>query len=176
MGASTIQAIYSGDPDFDPSPAASLQQKISAASTSATLAAAANPSHLGNPVTLTATVTVTPPSTASPTGTIKFYDGSKVLATKPLAYGVATLVTPALPAGVRMVKAQYLGDSGFARSNSPSLSLTIDGGTTTSLARTPNKARVGQPVTFTATVSPVTGGGTPTGTVNSATAPRTLAR
>src|SRR5262245_39245695 len=63
------------------------------------------------------------------------------------------------------MKAQFVGDGGFGSSNSPPLSLTIDGGTTTSLARIPTRAKVGQTVTFTATVTSITGGAAPTGTV-----------
>lgn len=164
QGSTTVTAVYSGDADFDTSQA-SLKHTVNGSPTATALTAVANPSHLGVPVTLTATVTAMPPSTATPAGSVKFLDASKTLATKPLVNGVAVLVTSTLPAGVRIMKAQYVGNSEFAGSSSPTVSLVIEGGTVTSLVRSPSKAKIGQPVMFTATVSAVTGGGTPTGTV-----------
>jgi hypothetical protein len=162
-GTSTVKAIYSGDPDFDGSQA-SLKHSVIGSPTSTALLALANPSHLGVPVTLTATVTVLPPSIATAEGSVRFYDGTKLLGTRPLVGGVATLASSALPAGFRTMKAQYLGDSGFAKSTSLALALRIDGGTVTSLTRSPSAADTGQLVRFTARVSPLTVG-VPTGTV-----------
>jgi hypothetical protein len=170
QGTTTVKAVYSGEADFsgeayfDPS-YISLKHRVIGAPTSTTLTALANPSHLGVPVTLTATVTALPPSTATAEGTVRFFDGTRVLGYKPLVGGVATLVTSTLPAGFRTMKAQFLGDSRFAASSSTALSLRIDGGTVTSLTRLPSSADTGQLVTFTARVSSMTGGGTPTGTV-----------
>ena len=179
LGSTTVVAVYSGDDDFDTSQA-TLRHKVTGTPTVTALTAVSNPSHLRVPVTLTATVTVAPNSTATPTGTVRFFDGSKLLATTPIVSGVstscpttlsstpsgcATLVTSTLPAGVRVMSAQFFGDLGLARSTSPNLPLVIEGGTVTSVVSSTKGAETGQPVTFTATVSPVTGSVKPTGTV-----------
>ena len=107
-----------------------------------------------------------PPSTVTPGGSVRFYDGSKLLATKLLANGQATFTTSALLAGFRGITARYLAATGFETSASPVVSVGVEGGTTTTLARSPTSARFGQSVTFTATVVKVLPGtGTPGGTV-----------
>jgi hypothetical protein len=164
QGTTTVNAVYSGDPDFDQSQD-TLRHKVIGAPTSTTLTALPNPAQLGAPITLTATVVALPPSTATPDGSVRFFNGTRLLGTKPLAGGVATLVTSTLPAGFQTMKAQFMGNSGFAGSSSIALSLRIDGGTVTTLTRTPSSADAGQPVTFTAKVTAMTGAVTPTGTV-----------
>jgi pectate lyase len=163
-GTFTAKAVYSGEPEeFDESQASLKHQVIGVLTETELLPV--SPSYVGHPVTLTAQVTAQAPSTATPEGSVRFYDGSKILATKPLESGRASLVTSALPAGFRRVKAQFLGGSGFGASSSPTQSVRVDGGTVTSLARKPTSARPGQSVTFTAHVEALTAGGPPPGTV-----------
>jgi len=165
LGTTTVWARYSGDVDFDPSQA-SLSHTVSGSSTITGLTAAPNLSFVGLPVTLSATVTTTPASAAMPTGTVRFLDGSNLLAPPlPVENGRATLVTSALPPGIRSVTAKYSGDAGLAPSTSRAVSLRIDGGSVTTLMASHSKIEIGQPVTFTATVSPVTGVSLPTGLV-----------
>jgi pectate lyase len=163
QGTTTVKAVYSGDLNFDASQT-TLKHAVVGSPTSTTLVAAPTPAYVGTLVTLTATVTAPPPSTAIPEGSVRFYNGTKLLATRPLLGGQATFETSALPPGYRTMKAQFLGESGFAGSTSPALSVQIDGGSVTSLTRTPSTADFGQTVKFTAKVSPVTVG-SPSGTV-----------
>src|SRR5262245_7810447 len=132
--------------------------------TTTALAASPNPSSFGQSVTFTATVS---PSLA--TGTVEFFDGASSLGTAALSGGTAALATSALAVGSHSMTAVYSGDSSHTASTSPGLTQTVNGSaiisTTTSLTSAPNPSTLGQTVAFTATVSPSSGTGTPTGGV-----------
>jgi len=89
-------------------------------------------------------------------------DGGSTLGTSVLnASGVATFSTSTLAVGTHSVTAQYSGDATHTGSTSPALSQTVNKATTTiTLASNNNPSKTGQPVTFTATVSPSTATGT----------------
>ena len=94
-------------------------------------------------VTFTAT-TVPVNGTGTPTGTVAFLDPPTglTIGTAPLVGGVATFSTPApASAGTYTVLASYSGDAGFAPSVSAGSIVTVRisaGGTSLSLASTPN--------------------------------------
>jgi len=133
----------------------------SLADTSTTVTSSINPSSVGQAVTLTAAVTG-----ASPTGTVQFNDGTTNLGS-PVAVtgGMAQLATSALALGAHPITAVYSGDANNAPSTSPVLNQLVNaptgGATTTALSSSLNPSRLGQSVTFTATVS----GSSPTGSV-----------
>jgi hypothetical protein len=160
VGTHFITATYSGDANFGGSTSSALTQAVSASTISTTTALTSSliPSAYGQQVTFSATVS--PPSGA--TGTVTFIDGGVTLGTSSLnASGVATFSTSALDAGTHSITAQYNGDGTHTGSTSPALSQTVNKATTTtSLASTNNPSKPGQPVTFTATVSPSTATGT----------------
>jgi hypothetical protein len=98
---------------------------------------------------------------------VNFYDGATSIGSAPVSGGTAMLTTSSLPFGVNNITASYVGDANFNGSTSAILSQTVKALTTTSVVSSPNPAVFGQPVTFTATVSPVApGAGAPTGMVN----------
>ncbi len=132
------------------------------ATTTTTLTSSPNPSLLGQPVTFTATVTATGPV---PTGTVSFEHLGFVLGTETLSNGVASFTTSTLPANVAdHIVAVYSGSPTDTGSTSATLAQAVNGNpTTTMLTSSPNPSVLGQPVTFTATVS-VTGH-VPIGTV-----------
>lgn len=69
--------------------------------------------------------------------------------------GSATFTTSTLPAGTDTIKAVYTGDGTYAGSTSNAVSQAVGKATTTTtLLSSPNPSGVGQPVTFTATVTP----------------------
>ena len=130
------------------------------------LSSSQNPSVAGQPVTFTATVTPTDGG-----GSVAFYaDGSATpisgCAAQSLAQAsgssyTATCTTSSLAAGTHAISASYSGHLVY-----PATSATLAGGqtvnpaaTATSLVRT-TAVLSGQPVTFTATVTPTDGGGT----------------
>jgi hypothetical protein len=138
---------------------------VSQSATTTTLTSSANPSGVGNSVTFTATVAPTS-GTGTPTGTVTFLDGTTTLGTGTLnGSGVATFGTSSLTAGSHSITARYQGDSNFTTSTSTALTQVVNPATTTALTSSANPSVSGQNVTFTATVAPTSGTGTPTGTV-----------
>jgi N-acetylneuraminic acid mutarotase len=83
--------------------------------TTTTLTASPNPASFGTTVTFTATVTS---ATAVSAGSVGFYDGSVLLATKPVASGVATYPTSSLSVGSHNITAVYTAGAGFNNSTS----------------------------------------------------------
>ncbi|MER7901614.1 Ig-like domain-containing protein, partial [Streptomyces sp. NPDC096046] len=104
-----------------------------------------------------------------PTGTVTFdfADGTTPV-TAVLTNGAATVTRPYT---IRIsspytITATYNASSDFADSSGTDTHTVTRASTTTALASSPDPSVVGQPVTFTATVTPVApGAGTPTGTV-----------
>src|SRR5205814_6034592 len=131
-------------------------QVVTGRPTSVSLASSLNPSTYGQSVAFTATVTG-----ASPTGTVTFVDGSTTLGTPSISNGVATFSTSSLTGGSHSIAAVYSGDTNNATSTSPTLGQAVNTvATTTALTSSLNPANYGQAVTFTATVSGSTPGGT----------------
>jgi hypothetical protein len=171
LGSHTITAYYWNDPIFGESTSAPLTQTVtpmSRVSTTTTLTSSPNPSVYGQTVTFTATVTPNTPGTGTPTGTVTFKDGVKTLGTGTLdAGGVATFSTSTLGVASHSITAVYGGDGNDLGSTSAAVGQVVNqASTTTALKSSVNPSIVGQPVTFTVTVSAVApGAGIPTGTV-----------
>jgi YVTN family beta-propeller protein len=129
--------------------------------TTTTLTPSTNPSAYGAAVTFTATVTS--PSGA-PTGGVKFYSSSTVIASGTLSSGVATFTTAALAGGAHSISAVYQGTAKFVSSTSNTVTQTVNpAATTTTVMSSLNPSSLGQAVTFNATVN--SSAGTPTGKV-----------
>ena len=168
VGTDAISATYSGDSNYAAT-SGSLAggQTVNPAATTTSLSSSADPSVFGQPVTFTATVTPTDGG-----GTVAFYaDGSvtpisgcgaQSLAQVSGSTYSATCTTSALPAGAHAISAAYAGDSNYPASpGSLAGAQTVNpAATATSLSSSPDPSASGQPVTFTATVTPTDGGGT----------------
>ena len=130
----------------------------SAVPTTTALTASPNPSTVGQSVTFTATVA----SGGNPVsaGTVQFSDGPTDLGAPVSvnASGVATLTTSALTAGSHTITADYSGTSTLQESSDSVDQVVNRVATATVLTSSLNPSNVGDPVTFTATV---TGGGSP---------------
>jgi hypothetical protein len=127
-------------------------------------ASSLNPAPLNQTVTFTSTV-ASMNNGALPTGTITYKDGSTVLATMALTNGQATYSTSSLSLGNHFITAAYSGDSNYGPGNTTLVESVLDG-SATAVSSSGNPSAFGQPVTFTATVSPVPpGNATPTGRV-----------
>jgi hypothetical protein len=129
-------------------------------------------SPLGQSETFTATVSPALPPTTSdpgPTSTITFYLNGTSIGTGTLSVvggqQQATLTTSTLPLGTDSLTAAYQGDSNFTGSSSSASTVTVKIATSTSVSSSVKSSVYGQAVTFTATVSPSPGNGTPTGSV-----------
>ena len=163
-GAHSITAIYGGDANFTGSTSPILTETIGKAVSSIAVGSSNNPSIIGTAVTFTAAVTS--PVTGTLTGTVTFQDGATALGMGTLSGGTATFTTSGLTAGTHSITAVYSGDANFAGGTSPALMQTVNKvGDSTSVASSNNPSIFGSAVTFTATVKPATGSGTPTGTV-----------
>jgi hypothetical protein len=135
--------------------------------TTTMLTSSKNPAQVGDNVTFTASV-----NGNGPTGTVAFTNGGNAIggcAAVALSSsgntGTASCGTSGLPAGVDNIVALYSGDTNNAGSASAPLGQTINGGgkatSATTLVSSRNPSRVGQRVTFAASVT----GNAPTGTV-----------
>jgi hypothetical protein len=167
-----VQAVYSGDLSFATS-TGMLTQSVTKATTNTSVSSSANPSLPGQQVTFTATVSVNAPGTGTPTGTVQFVIDNNTN-TNPVnvvttgGVTTATFSTASLASGTHTVTATYSGDSNFLTSSG-----TLAGGQTVTSKTATNTvvssslvaSVFGQSVTFTATVTPSNGSGTPTGTV-----------
>ncbi|MCB0152627.1 MAG: Ig-like domain repeat protein, partial [Caldilineaceae bacterium] len=105
---------------------------------------------------------------AIPTGVVTFTEGTATLVTRTLdAAGVATYTTSSLSVGTHGITAAYGGDASFLSSTSSKVDHVVTrAATSTALTGAPNPSVLGQPVTFTATVTVTApGAGLPTGSV-----------
>ncbi|PYR48879.1 MAG: hypothetical protein DMF89_14380 [Acidobacteria bacterium] len=133
--------------------------------TTTSLIASVNPSVFGQSATLTAIVT----SNGSPVtdGSVTFAEGATVLA-GPIALGPsgqASFSTGPLPAISHVITASYSCRSTWASSSAAMTQMVNRAGTTTAVSSSANPTVFGQPVTFTASINPVSpGSGMPTGT------------
>ena len=170
IGTHALTASFAGTGGFADSTSAAATVTVNRAATTVALRSSVNPAVTGQAVTFTATVAAVAPGAGTPTGTVTFQDGNVVLGTVAVGTGgTATFTTSFAAAGGHVITAVYSGDPNFVASsqalteqvNAP----TTHKATTTSLLASANPARVGQAVTFTATVRDPSGTGTPTGTV-----------
>jgi hypothetical protein len=156
-GSHQIVASYSSDSAFRASASAPLTQTVNKAKTTTAVASSLNPSSYLQSVTFTATVT--PQFGGALTGSVTFKDGSTVLGSSTLSGGTATFSTSSLAIGTRSVTAVYGGDANSNGSTSVVLHQSVrKASTSTTIVSSLNPSFVGQPVTFTATVTGAFGG------------------
>ncbi len=131
-------------------------------------------SVLGQPATFTALITPTSPSGVSPTGTVYFFDGFTLLGSQTVGNSSASLTTSALALGTHAaITAAYVPDANSSSFFSPSglsapLTETIVSsiGTSITVSSSSSTSVMGQPVTFTALITPTDPTSVvPTGTV-----------
>ena len=157
-GAATDKSLeaHGGDSKDGNGVSPVLTQTVVKATSGTNLASSANPSTYGETITLTALVS---PSTA--TGTVTFQYGAIVLGSSVLIGGKATVATAALTVGPHSLTANHGGDANDLTSTSPTLTQTVvKAPTATKLTSSPNPSSLGQNVTLTATVVPLTATGT----------------
>jgi predicted extracellular nuclease len=132
--------------------------------TETTLASSPNPSTFGQPVTFTATVSTS--GAPVPVGSVTFtVDSNPASGPTPLnANGQAAFTTSALGPGPHTVAAAYSGAPGFDASSASVTQVVGAAPSQTTLTSSVNPSGLGQPVTFTATVS-LPGGASTEGSV-----------
>jgi len=153
MGTSYITAAYQGSRSgsYAPSTSAELKQVVTGglSATTTTLAASKNPAIIDQFVTFTATVTSQ--SNNPLTGTVTFQNGS-TSSIKTLSGNQASYRALFRQQGSDVVTAAYSGDANNA-SSTGAFNETIEYATQMSVATSGSPSLIGQPVSFTATVS-----------------------
>jgi uncharacterized delta-60 repeat protein len=131
-GTHHITAQYSGDSVYQ---ASSAVKDVTVKPATATVTLSVNPVHAGQTVTLTGVVTPAwLPISLPMTGTVTFYDGTRVLGTlpvrtpypttSPMFPGVATLKISNLGPGSHTLTARYTGDPSFTAAPSAPVRVT----------------------------------------------------
>jgi hypothetical protein len=170
VGNHVLTTSFAGTGGFADSTSAAVTETVNRASTTVALGSSVNPAATGQAVTFTVTVAAVAPGAGAPTGTVTFRDGNVVLGNAAVGRGgTATFTTSFAAAGNHAITAVYNGDSNFEAGRqalTEQVNATTHKTTTTSLLASANPARVGQAVTFTATVRDPSATGTPTGTVS----------
>jgi len=150
-GAHLISATYTGDLNNAGSTGTITEYFPDFSKT--TLTTSGSPSSVGQPVTFTAMVT--PNDSHIPDGEqVMFYDGTTTLGSVTLTGGVASYTTSSLTAKSHYIQAIYGGDPVILPSTGHLRQVVNKFPTTIAFNSTPNPASYGQPVTFTATVTP----------------------
>ena len=154
VGSHTITAAYLGAGAFEGSASAGARQIVNIATTATAVASSENPARKGQKVTYTATVTGQFDGMA--TGTVMFKDGGVTIATVNVSGNQAAYTTSYAAPGVHPITAAYSGDANNSGSTSPALYEVVGKApfaTTTTVTTSGSPSHVGQPVTFTATVT-----------------------
>lgn len=135
--------------------------------TSTVLAATPTLANPGQPVTLTASIVLPTGDTLAATGTVKFLNGTTTVGTAAVSQNIASITLNSLPAGTYTYTASYSGDSNYSTSTSYAATFTVSSQQvpTVTVSGSASSIDQGQPVTFTATVTPYSGSVVPTGTV-----------
>jgi len=155
-GTHPIKAVYAGDGNFTSSTSTTVSQVVNKIATTTTLTSSASDQPYGTSITLQAMV-----DPIAVTGTVTFKDGATTLGTANVTAGVAELTTSALTAGSHSLTAMYDGDGKYDVSTSPPLTQTVvQASTTTALTTSGTPSVYGGVVTFTATMDPLSAGGT----------------
>jgi streptogramin lyase len=123
VGTHTLVAKYGGDNQNSPGNSQSLLQVVNLRPTTVSFTSSSTALSLGQQITLISVVQGT--GSTPPTGTVTWVSGSTTLGSAAIsANGLATLtITP--PQGSFATVAQYSGDSLYASSVSPSVSIVV---------------------------------------------------
>ena len=178
-GSDVITATYSSDNNYTAGMPGSVTQTVNKTTPGVTVTSSSGmmmpTSTFGTPVTFTATVTGV--NNVAPTGTVTFTsnDGTALPAAMQSTMGadlIATVSTSALTAGARTITATYtpaMNETNYLGAMG-NVAQTVNAASTTTVVVSSSGAmnptsNVGQPVTFTATVTNTASGATPTGTI-----------
>jgi hypothetical protein len=167
-----ITATYGGDTnDQGSTSSATLTETINTDPTTTTYLFSPSSPVTGQSVTFTATVAADAPGSGNPNGSVSFNDGGGTVCSSTLSDSSPDTASCSVPySAVTMdtVTAAYGGDANYDASSSTSSTVTVgQASTSTTVVPSPASPVVGQPVTYTATVSVTSpGAGTPTGTVS----------
>ncbi len=151
-GSHAIVATFVGSTNYAGSTSNTLVEVVQQTSTVTALSTAATPTEAGTPATWLALVTS---QTGVPTGSVRFTDNGVTIGTVALnAQGLAILATSTLSVGTHQMVAVYGGDGNYVTSTSAAVpQVVVPAATATALTGSLNPAPLGQPVTFTASIT-----------------------
>jgi len=172
-GTDNLTAAFPGDASFKASTSAPTPFTVTPAVT--TLSSLNDNYVATNPISLFVTLS-TDSAGVAPTGTVTFQSGTTILGSAPLSGAAANNILPArgsadfesnfLPPGTYNITGVYSGDSNYAPSTSPVLSVTLPKAST-AITVTPSSSTVlsNQSVQVTVSETQLTGLPVPTGSV-----------
>ncbi|HWD07580.1 MAG TPA: Ig-like domain-containing protein, partial [Actinomycetota bacterium] len=169
VGPHLVQALYSGDTDFNASSGLLAgNQTVNPSDTLTTVSSSLNPSAAGQSVTFSATVTAVAPGAGTPGGSVQFEDGGNPIGSPATldGSGVASVSSSSLGVATHTITAAYGGSFDFnASTGTLSPDQVVNAAPTTlSLTSSVNSSVFGEGVSFTASVT-ATSSGTPGGSV-----------
>ena len=152
VGRHTVTAVYQGDGSYIASTSASLAESISLATTGLMIAGPAAAVDVTAAAVFTATLSG---NGLAPTGALILRDGNTVVATlNATNTGIYNLSVSTLSIGTHILTAAYTGDGNNSPSVSPSITVAVQqGATTTSLTLSTTPSVLGENLTLTAAVS-----------------------
>jgi len=168
IGTHTVLATYNGDSNYSSATSPAVTITVATTPTTLLLSPSTTTPTAGASMLLTATVSATIAGSAVPTGVVTFTLDGTIQGTAPVVSGSTANLTIVAPAtGSHTLQATYSGDSNYASSSSPVVSITV-AKTTTTVVVTPatTTPAVGSSLAVTASIVPTISGATqPSGTV-----------
>ncbi len=155
VGSHSFTAQYAGDMFDAAATSAPVTMQVLALATGTSIVESASTLSYGMAEMLTASVV---PSDA--TGTMTFHDSAGVLGQVTLAGGSASVTTTTLTPGSHSFYVMYSGDGTHAASTSSSVSSQVDPAVSSIVLAPVVSAYAGNPVVFTATITPASATGT----------------
>jgi hypothetical protein len=164
-GPHSLTAVYSGDPVYVGSTSTVYNETIAQGTAAVTLTSpATSPVTYGSVVALSAQVAST--TSGTPTGTVTFTDGGTNIGQGTLSSGVASGGSVKPTGGNHTIAASYGGDTNFAAASSATFTLVVQRATpTVALSANPTSVVSGGSVSFTVTVTGLSGMALPAGSV-----------
>jgi len=173
-GAHSVTVAYLGDQNYSAHSSLPIVQTVKAAPTATVVIPAPLVATVGQPVIYLAVVLPTGSGSGLVTGTVKFLDGSSLMACNGAAVaapvatnglGIATCTVKYAATGTHIISAGFSGTANYSASTSPSFPEVVTTSTATGLTPSANPGTVGKAVTYTAKVTAGPGGSAPTGNV-----------
>jgi hypothetical protein len=150
-GTHSIAAVYEGSLKYKSSKSDPTSEVVQTSTTATSLTSTHNPALVNQSVSYTGTVASQYGGAA--TGTVVFKDGGVTTATVTVSDNGATFSTKYKTPGIHALTATYSGDPNNSGSTSNTLTEQVIAKTKTVVTTSGSPSHMGQPVTFTATVT-----------------------
>ncbi len=135
-GTHTLQASYSGDSNFLSATSPSVTITVAKIQTTTALTPSTSTPTAGSPVTVTAAITPSTTGTTPPTGTVTFTVDGTSAGVQTVVSGspsTASISLSSLTSGAHIIVGTYSGDTNYAASTSPGITVTVGKSPTTTV-------------------------------------------